>query len=437
MLRIQESAVAIISGGAISGNKVTGSGDKFGGAISIKSASLTISDGTISGNTVTANSGNSAYGAAVHVSTNGQLKITGGTIRGNSAEGGSAYGGAISIENSSAEISGGSITGNTAHGTKTGHYAYGGAIYVKQSGSLTLSGGTLTGNTAEGSGNYSGSGIYLDATSKVNISGAPIFHVDGENDNTVTLADYDSKKNGDESVYTGNNVRQNIYIAEENEANPQSIVINGDLTGAEGSIWVWAENSVHYEQRRSFAVLEGVEFVETAEVDISNKKFDAEHLKVFRNARDDNTTDNPMDSTPKWLYGTIEGDESGFVYWHGVAGSRKVILRKVDSSYTPVNGKLFTVYKGASGTAYTPKGETLENLPSGTLNTETGEYEGSGCFWIGNLPYGWYIIKENNPETYFYLVVTANGTFGGPDAAGGTTRSNAEAAAKQLYNEKK
>ena len=62
----------------------------------------------------------------------------------------------------------------------------------------------------------------------------------------------------------------------------------------------------------------------------------------------------------------------------------------------------------------------------------------SGVFWVGELPYGWYIVEETNPRKFFYLVVTANGTFGGPDAAGGfEARTGAEGAAKDLYDSKK
>ena len=114
-------------------------------------------------------------------------------------------------------------------------------------------------------------------------------------------------------------------------------------------------------------------------------------------------------------------------YWSGVSGSRKVILRKVDESYTSYTAASFTVYKGTATSPYQPKGEQpLTGLTPGD----------SGCFWIGNLPFGWYVIEENE-SAYFYVAVTAKGTYNGPEDPGGTTRPDAETAAKELYENNK
>jgi hypothetical protein len=59
--------------------------------------------------------------------------------------------------------------------------------------------------------------------------------------------------------------------------------------------------------------------------------------------------------------------------------------------------------------------------------------------WIGTLPYGWYIIEETGTTPkYFYLVVTANGTFGTSEAADGySDRTDAETKATEVYNANK
>jgi hypothetical protein len=122
-----------------------------------------------------------------------------------------------------------------------------------------------------------------------------------------------------------------------------------------------------------------------------------------------------------------------------------VILRKVDSTYESVKDMTFIVYKGSSTTPYINRDGTTRTQLGGTqISTEVPvepmKSLDSGVFWIGKLPYGWYIIEETSlsPSTYFYLVVTANGIFEGPEAAGGTTdRSAAETAAAALYTANK
>ena len=123
------------------------------------------------------------------------------------------------------------------------------------------------------------------------------------------------------------------------------------------------------------------------------------------------------------------------IYWSSVAGSRKVILRKVDTEYTPVKEKTFVLYKGSNTSAYVVKDKV--NNTSEQLNSTSLQSLDNGVFWIGTLPYGWYIIEETDPKTLFYLVITANGTFEGPATAGGMTRTAAETEAQALYQAKK
>ena len=112
-----------------------------------------------------------------------------------------------------------------------------------------------------------------------------------------------------------------------------------------------------------------------------------------------------------------------------------MILRKVaGAKYEPLGDRSFTIYKGTAETPYQPKGQSaLTGLTSGP----------SGCFWIGELPYGWYVIKEGDAGPYFYLIITESGPFGtldsdGKDIIGGYgTRQEAETAAAAKYEQLK
>lgn len=348
--------------------------------------------------------------------------------------------------------------------------ANGGAIYAASRAEINLTAGTINRNSAT----TAGAGIYLAAGAILNLSGAPYFGgtgTDGSGNlisaagNFVTKSGYSSKMNGGKNYPTDNKVRQDIYIAEtgaestaETSYEPASIIVTGDLVNAanlyigDGTIWVWAENQYRYRQTMPFAKMkDGVEFVEKpASGTIPDGKYDAAHLKAFRNAQDDDTTENGTDT---YLFGTIEGEKenAGIIYWTGSSGSRKVILRKADNTYSPVRGRTFVVYKGSGTAPYIVKdGNTRTQLggdsaPAGvTLDPMTSG--ASGCIWIGELPYGWYIIEEITPHKYFYVVVTANGisetpltvTENGTEKMGGYDfRSTAETVAKDLYDNMK
>lgn len=449
-------------------------------------ARVNISVGEISGNTATGSGG----GALRMEGSSQAVAVISGTaeIKNNKAErAGDTWGGAVNMKLGTLTISGGTISGNTVRSTANKKYAYGGAVSVGQDCTLNLTGGTIIGNTAMSKNDavYScGAGIYLAYTPEgkdkegnvipakratLNISGAPYFGgtgtdedgnlittrtVNGESvpaGNFVTLSGYNAKQNGQKNYPATNAVRQDIYLAETSE-NPASIKLTGDLadgTGryiGDGTIWVWAEHENHHKQLTPFAKPEGVDFVKVENgQSVPEGKIDAAHLKAFRNAQDDGATDNSFaESETLWLYGTIEGDD-GFIYWNGVAGSRKVVLRKVNSYFAPVKDMTFVVYKGKSLIPYINKdGTTITQLGGEQRSTvvpvEPMKSLDSGVFWVGNLPYGWYIIEETSvaPIAYFYLVVTANGVFEGPEAPGGTNdRSQTEKAAADLYTENK
>ena len=156
----------------------------------------------------------------------------------------------------------------------------------------------------------------------------------------------------------------------------------------------------------------GIEFVEVESgQSVPSEKLDAAHLKVFRNACDDDKSDN---GTGEWLYGTNEGDE-GYVYWYGVAGRRKVILRKVaKDSYASLSGAKFNMYRGNSSTVFELKDKATNT--SVTMDDSLLVSQSSGVFWIGTLPYGTYFFDETtaptsptgysgNADKWFYFIL--------------------------------
>ena len=342
------------------------------------------------------------------------------------------------------------LTDITLDGRKIETHVDGGIVYVQNGGSLTVTDGAVLQNSIT---TRSGAGIYLEQGSTLNLSGSPSFggtdlvtqddpesgksagDLKGQEGNfAVKGSDFKTEANepvngGKQYPMSGNSylVRQDIFIAgyasDAPEAtNAASLVVAGDIASGEGSIWVWAQENPHYMATRQFGKIgDGVSVSE-------------ETLNAFRNARDDTATEN---ETGEYLRGTLEGDTAGCLYWNGVNGNRKVILRKVNSSYAPASGKSFTVYKGKSTNPY-----VVKDKKAGTSQTlsELGSLE-SGVFWIGNLTYGWYIVEEyidSETSTYFYVVVTEKGVFEGPDKAGGLpSRSSAENMAADLYNAKK
>jgi hypothetical protein len=258
--------------------------------------------------------------------------------------------------------------------------------------------------------------------------------------NFVTLPGYTSKVNGGKAYPAGGSagglVRQDIYLAEDNEGNPQSLTVAGDLVDGgggfigEGAIWVWAERPAHCEQLMPFARLaEGVEFEEVAEGGApSEGKLDAAHLRAFRNACDDDKSNN---GTGEWLYGTVEGDVEGLVYWYGIGGERKVVLRKVSQgSDSALAGARFNMYRGNGEAVY-----ELRDREAGTstrMDDQLLVSGAGGAFWAGVLPYGTYYLEETAaPAGYaarwFYYILDGDYQV---MSAGHADREAAKAAAK-------
>lgn len=299
----------------------------------------------------------------------------------------------------------------------------GGAVYAAENSTVNVNGGTINGNTAA-----NGAGIYLAEGSTLNLSGNPSFGGTGRDadGNLITTRNVDGvtvpagnfagnivgAKNGGKP-YT--KTRQDIYLADQgttdSKANPlRTLVLTDALTDPDnnarpmpaGSIWVWAggnavENSenYHYQSKHQFAMFDA---------NVRNKLQSNNTLNstllAFRNARDDETAEN---NTGDYLSGAVDVPDTEhptYIYWNGTSGSRKVILRKVSANdYTPLSGCSFTVCQGTGTAAYTVKHqdgttETLTNLTS----------QSSGVFWIGELPYGTYTIREGNGAVFTLTV---------------------------------
>ena len=99
-------------------------------------------------------------------------------------------------------------------------------------------------------------------------------------------------------------------------------------------------------------------------------------------------------------------------FTNGPAGTRRVILRKVDTDYVSKTGGNFTLYVGTSNNPYRTKtDEVLDNMVANN----------KGIIWVGELPYGTYYLKESvRPgETgvntsgwcWYYLIINDDGKF--------------------------
>ena len=283
----------------------------------------------------------------------------------------------------------------------------GGAVFVAKDGTMTVTGGIINMNAVNDTG--VGAGIYLDEDASLKLKGDPFFGGTGVyNDGSINLT-------------TGNIqsgiARQDIFISgyastDDEDASANSLVITGNITSGDGTIWVWAAESPHYKTLRQFAKYEdGVTNTATT-------------LAAFRNARPDGDTG--ADLGGQYLYGMTKTDDTGMnVFWYGVEGSAHVMLVKVKesgNSYKALGGKKFTVYtddsmsKVAKGTILDNSGQEitvdLQNLSSGA----------GGAFFIGDLPNGRYYVKEEGVDgNHFEFAVNGNGVISISDYDAQTT----------------
>lgn len=231
--------------------------------------------------------------------------------------------------------------GSTAHSATTN----GGIVNVASGASLTVgTGATLQNSKTSGSG----AAVYLAKRATMNISGNPTF-----SNNISTGVDLPSgAKNGDET-YT--QAHQDIYIDEYNNETATSLHVTGDLTGSEGSIWVWAAETPHYKQSKQFAVMDGGPY---------------DGLNVFRNARTDADTDNLLTTDPKYLYG-VQRRNDEYVYWSG--GADLTVLKTVTGEMGDLTREFtFTITGLPEGQLYSYKKYTTTDGVTWTEVTDGG-----------------------------------------------------------------
>ncbi len=97
-----------------------------------------------------------------------------------------------------------------------------------------------------------------------------------------------------------------------------------------------------------------------------------------------------------------------FVNSH-TSATRRVIIKKVNSGYTPVSGRDFYVFRNSdSDYAVDGNGNTLNPRRNGSYQPLTS-LSSSGVIWTGELPYGDYYLREDNGR-WFYLIVDGKGT---------------------------
>ena len=245
----------------------------------------------------------------------------------------------ISVSNGSLTLGNITLDGDGNHHTAT---ANGGIVNVASGSSLTVgTGAALQNSTTSGDG----AGVYLAEGAAMNISGAPVF---SNNVKTNASLGTEPKNGGDASYYSGSSAKQDIYIAGYSSTDATSLYVTGNLTGTAGSIWVWASDDPHYKQSKQFAVMQGGTYT---------------GLNVFRNARTDSDTENPLRGTPLYLYGVSHGSD-GKVYWSG--GANLTITKTVTGDMGDTT-KAFTF--------------TVTGLPSGESYSYTMQYTTDGTTW--------------------------------------------------------
>lgn len=275
--------------------------------------------------------------------------------------------------------------------------ANGGIVNVASGASLTAgTGATLQNATTSGSG----AAVYLAQGAKMYISGEPVF----SNNISTGVSLGSSATNGSEP-YT--QAKQDIYIAGYANASAASLVVTGELTGSEGSIWVWPENADHYKYGTQFATMQGG--IRTG-------------LNVFRNARTDSDTKNAALATPKYLYGVSHDGDTINVYWNA---AWLTISKEIDGNIADMTQTFpFTVLGLTAGDTYAFIRYTSANgidwtAETGTSATGTLTADASGAlsFTLGHhqriviiIPSGMGVTVSETNSIYKESYVIGNGS---------------------------
>ena len=151
-------------------NFVNNSAGSFGGAICANNeTNLTIINNNITGNKATSSYANCTMGGAIYSSGSAVLALQSNTISNNVALGGSAYGGAISVSDSSQVLLLDNIISDNescVNGTNSSSYSFGGAISVIGNARIAIQYNTIKNNKATAL-NPRGGGIYQYTTALI------------------------------------------------------------------------------------------------------------------------------------------------------------------------------------------------------------------------------------------------------------------------------
>jgi len=151
-----------ITGCTFSNNKAAGGASELGGALYMSLGAVSISNSTFNANTA---QGTTSEGGAIYLS-GVTWTISGSSFLNNtSGSGTSAYGGAIFLNNGTGTLSNSLFSGNTA--TSTAAISYGGALYTS-GGTNNFYDTTFTGNTATSTIATGGTGGALYQVSSTN-----------------------------------------------------------------------------------------------------------------------------------------------------------------------------------------------------------------------------------------------------------------------------
>ena len=151
----------------IENNRVTPSGNAYGGGIELENTQATLIGNIIAGNFISNSTG---YGGGVEISGGGPVILDGNTIMSNTAanQAGAAadygYGGGIAVQFASVTLSNNLIRGNTANLAGANARGFGGGLVILNS-VLNMQGGQVVDNLVSANCEGDGGGLYASGSS--------------------------------------------------------------------------------------------------------------------------------------------------------------------------------------------------------------------------------------------------------------------------------
>ena len=357
-----------LKGGMVAGSSLE---EKFGGGVFVKAgckAKLT--------NCSIKNCEADKFGGGIY--SEGELTLDGGTIGGSSADANKAeYGGAIGVrESGSVSMKSGFLTANTVS-------SLGGGVYVDDSASFTMAGGEIKANNAAGggggvyaksgtftlSGNASiesntgggeGGGIYVDSTGKLVITGGSI-----KSNNATKTTDGIGKGGG-------------VYVYGAGSTEVRLDMSGGSIEGNKAG-----ENSGNYEGSGGGVYINGSTFTMTGGEIKENKAKYGGGVYI-------------SESSVTMKSGSIEGNEV-------------------------INGNGGGVYAGGNGTSFTMTGGKITQCKAEVTSPSSTDGRGGGIY--GAYVYGNLSITIKGTAEISYNESTCQGAGSGGGICTGTNNS--------------